>query len=114
MTTPPPTATGRPRSAGSSRCSTDAKNASRSAWRMDARTNTCSPTRQARIWKTRAMTPPTQQDAALMLQAAQWGAQIGLVDANQTLFSDEFDPDTADIRQKEVSTVLAFGETIGT
>src|SRR3954454_7890778 len=33
-TTPPPTSTGRPRSAGSSRCSTEAKKASRSAWRM--------------------------------------------------------------------------------
>src|SRR3954465_14871439 len=37
--------TGRPRSAGSSRCSTDAKNASRSAWRTVATaddTNVCS------------------------------------------------------------------------
>ena len=33
-TTPPPTATGLPRSRGSSRCSTDAKNESRSAWRI--------------------------------------------------------------------------------
>src|SRR3954454_5701387 len=44
-TTPPPTATGRPRSAGSSRCSTEAKNESASAWRMlasDDDTNTCS------------------------------------------------------------------------
>ena len=48
MTTPPPTSTGRPRSRGSSRCSTEAKNASRSAWRMEATgpayTNTCSHT----------------------------------------------------------------------
>src|SRR3954469_8275459 len=43
MTTPPPTITGRPRRAGSSRCSTDAKKASRSACRMVALdTNTCS------------------------------------------------------------------------
>src|SRR3954471_21395408 len=44
-TTPPPTATGRPRSDGSSRCSTEAKNESASAWRMlasDLDTNTCS------------------------------------------------------------------------
>src|ERR671915_118876 len=43
-TTPPPTITGRPRSRGSSRCSTDAKNASRSACRMFAApaTNICS------------------------------------------------------------------------
>src|SRR6185312_15341443 len=48
MTTPPPTTTGRPRSRGSSRCSTEAKKASRSAWRMEATvpsyTNTCSHT----------------------------------------------------------------------
>src|SRR4051794_16473339 len=45
MTTPPPTMTGRPRSRGSSRCSTDAKKASRSACRIVASssdTNTCS------------------------------------------------------------------------
>ena len=44
-TTPPPTITACPRSFGSSRCSTDAKNASRSAWRIVAAavdTNTCS------------------------------------------------------------------------
>src|SRR3954470_603362 len=46
MTTPPPTITGRPRSDGSSRCSTDAKNASRSACRIVASpdTNACSHT----------------------------------------------------------------------
>src|SRR5690349_13754836 len=47
MTTPPPTMTGLPRNFGSSRCSTDAKNASRSAWRIVAsagHTNTCSHT----------------------------------------------------------------------
>src|SRR4051812_47821062 len=42
-TTPPPTATGRPCSDGSSRCSTEAKNESASACRMVASgTNTCS------------------------------------------------------------------------
>src|SRR4051794_39090682 len=46
MTTPPPTITGLPRSPGSSRCSTDAKKASRSAWRIVAApdTNACSHT----------------------------------------------------------------------
>ena len=45
MTTPPPTMTGRPRRAGSSRCATEAKNASTSACRMTvpgADTNVCS------------------------------------------------------------------------
>src|SRR3954466_3063421 len=42
-TTPPPTATSRPRSDGSSRCSTEAKNESASACRMVASgTNACS------------------------------------------------------------------------
>src|SRR5215217_8392252 len=54
-TTPPPTSTGLPRNLGSSRCSTDAKNASRSAWRMVASatdTNRCShraPTERPRL-----------------------------------------------------------------
>jgi hypothetical protein len=60
------------------------------------------------------MTPPTQQDAALLLQAAQWGAQIDFGEATRAVFADEFDPETADPRDKEVSTVLVFGETIGT
>jgi hypothetical protein len=60
------------------------------------------------------MSQPTQQDAALMLQAAQWGAQMGLGEANRNLFRDDFDPETADIRDEHVSTVLVFGETIGT
>src|SRR4051794_9110522 len=44
MTTPAPTIVGRPRRLGSSRCSTEAKNASASACRIDAAvdTNVCS------------------------------------------------------------------------
>jgi hypothetical protein len=49
-----------------------------------------------------------------MLQTAQWGAQIGFGDATRALFADDFDADAADPRDKDVSTVLVFGETLGT
>lgn len=55
-----------------------------------------------------------KQDAALMIQLAQWGSQLGLQDAGRDVFDDSFDPQEADARDEAVNTVLAFGETVGT
>jgi hypothetical protein len=49
-----------------------------------------------------------------MIQIAQWGSSIGLQSAMQELLADDFDPETADIRDDAVSTILMFGESIGT
>jgi hypothetical protein len=55
-----------------------------------------------------------KQDAALMIQLAQWGTGLGLQEATRAVFADDFDPDTADASSPDVNTVLAFGETVGT
>jgi hypothetical protein len=60
------------------------------------------------------MAAPTREDAQLMIQIAQWGSSIGLQSAMQELLADDFDPETADIRDEAVSTILMFGESIGT
>src|SRR3954464_14322631 len=62
-TTPPPTATGRPRSDGSSRCSTEAKNESASACRMVASdTNRCShPARSEQLAHLRDHVPAREE-----------------------------------------------------
>ena len=41
------------------------------------------------------MTKPTHQDATLMVQLAQWGSTMGIEDAFNWLFSDDFVADYA-------------------
>jgi hypothetical protein len=61
------------------------------------------------------MTPPTQTDAQLMIQIAQWGTSLGLQDAMPEIFSPEFDPESADaMTNASVRMLLTFGESIGT
>ena len=61
------------------------------------------------------MASPTHEDAQLMVQIAQWGTSLGLNDAMPRLFSDDFDPETADaMSDQAVRTILIFGESIGT
>ncbi|HLY33016.1 MAG TPA: hypothetical protein VKQ07_00660 [Jatrophihabitantaceae bacterium] len=55
-----------------------------------------------------------RQDAALMIQLAQWGTSLGTQDATRAIFADDFDPDSADVRDSSVGIILNFGETIGT
>ena len=55
-----------------------------------------------------------KQDAALIVQLAQWGSSMGLEDAMQALWSDDFDPEAASVDDVRVARVLTFGETIGT
>lgn len=55
-----------------------------------------------------------RQDAALMVQLATWGATMGLEEAMQAIWADDFDPEAASARDVLVSRVLNWGETIGT
>lgn len=55
-----------------------------------------------------------KQDALLMVQLAQWGTDLGIQDATAVIFGDDFDPESADARTREVNVILAFGETVGT
>jgi hypothetical protein len=56
----------------------------------------------------------TREDARLIVELAQWGAMIDYGEAARAIFSDDFDPETADARDQAVQTVLVWYETIGT
>lgn len=56
----------------------------------------------------------TREDATLMVQIMQWGAQIGLDDAMHVVHTDKFDPEKATMDDPAVRKVLGFGETVGT
>jgi hypothetical protein len=55
-----------------------------------------------------------REDAALVVELAKWGSMIGLPEASRTIFSDEFDPESAEALDLHVQTVLIFHETVGT
>jgi hypothetical protein len=57
---------------------------------------------------------PDKDDAALVVQLAQWGTMMGLDQALSELFSDDFDPESATIDNHSVRRALQFGETVGT
>jgi hypothetical protein len=56
----------------------------------------------------------THQDAVLIVDLAKWGAMNGLADAAGKVFSDDFDPETAELSDPAVRIVLGFNETVGT
>ena len=61
------------------------------------------------------MAKPTNSDAQLMIQIAQWGTSLGVEEALPQLFADDFDPDTADaLENPAVRKMLMFGESIAT
>ncbi len=69
------------------------------------------------------MAKPTREDAAIMLQLAQWGAAIGLLEAANWVWSDEFDTNPDAFRAKypmgseearKLQTIGNFYETVGT
>jgi hypothetical protein len=61
------------------------------------------------------MAKPTNKDAQLMIQIAQWGSSLGIEEAMPQLFADDFDPNTADAMDNPaVRKMLMFGESIGT
>jgi hypothetical protein len=57
---------------------------------------------------------PDREDAALLVQLAQWGTSLGLQAAMKTILADDFDPGSASASDEPVNTVLMFGETLGT
>ncbi len=69
------------------------------------------------------MSGPTYQDATLMLQLAQWNATLGVQEASNWLWSDEFVPDYAGFKERyphgsegqlKAHKVCGFFETLGT
>jgi hypothetical protein len=60
------------------------------------------------------MAAPTRDDAFLMVELAKWGTALGLGDALPALLSGSFDPDSADLDDVNVRTVLQFGESVAT
>ena len=61
------------------------------------------------------MGPPTYEDAQLMLQLAQWGTALRIEDATAEIFSESFDPHSADsMESAAVRNLLMFCESIGT
>src|SRR4051794_20401142 len=84
MTTPPPTIVGFPRRLGSSRCSTEAKNASASACRIDAAagTNVCSHRKLAGSRPVAGLGPRKQPDVE---EVAEGLARVGLRQCDELL-----------------------------
>lgn len=56
----------------------------------------------------------TREDAALLVQLAQWGTTMGLEEAAHAVLADDFDPETATTDDVHVTRILMYGETIGT
>jgi hypothetical protein len=57
---------------------------------------------------------PDHHDANLIVQLAQWSATAGIDEAVSTLFSEDFDAETASASDPAVRKALQFYETIGT
>ena len=55
-----------------------------------------------------------REDAMLIVELAKWGSMIGLPEACRTVFSDDFDRDSAEALDPHVQTMLVFHETVGT
>jgi len=69
------------------------------------------------------MVKATHQDATLMVQLAQWGATVGLPEATNWLWGDQFVPDYAEFVKKHpqgsegslrAAKICGFFETLGT
>ena len=56
--------------------------------------------------------PATYDDAAILMQIVRWGTEMGLEEAGQYIFSEEFDARMASTDDLPVGKMLAFGETI--
>jgi hypothetical protein len=55
-----------------------------------------------------------RDDAVLIVELAKWGSMIGLPEASRTIFSDDFDSESAESLDPHVQTILVFHETVGT
>jgi hypothetical protein len=55
-----------------------------------------------------------RQDGALLVQLAQWGTSMGLEEAIQAVFADDFNAEAASAFDTFLLCILTWGETIGT
>ena len=55
-----------------------------------------------------------REDAALLVQLAQWGSTMGIEEAQHAVWADGFDPQAASVEDILVSRILNWGETIAT
>ena len=55
-----------------------------------------------------------REDAMLIVELAKWGSMIGLPEASRTIFSEDFDSESAEALDPHVQTMLVFHETVGT
>ncbi len=55
-----------------------------------------------------------REDGVLLVQLVQWGSMMGIEEAQQAVWADGFDPETASVEDVLVSRILVWGETIGT
>ena len=60
------------------------------------------------------MAIPTQEDGKMLIQLAELGQSYGLMDSMPVLFSDDFDPETAELGDRPVRAALGYGELLGT
>jgi hypothetical protein len=56
----------------------------------------------------------SREDAALIVELAKWASMSGLPEAGRVIFSDDFDPESADALDPHIQAVLTFNETVGT
>jgi hypothetical protein len=56
----------------------------------------------------------THEDAVLVVELAKLGAMNGLAEAAGKIFSDDFDPDAAELSDPPVRIVLGWNETVAT
>jgi hypothetical protein len=56
----------------------------------------------------------THDDAVLIVEPAKWATMLGLPEAARAVFSEDFDPDLADLSDPHVQAVLNYFETVGT
>jgi len=56
----------------------------------------------------------TYDDAALIMQIVRWGTEMGIDDAGQAVFAEDFDARAASADDSPVGKLLSFFETIST
>jgi hypothetical protein len=56
----------------------------------------------------------TREDATLLVELAKLGTMMDYGEAARAVFADDFDPDSADVADPPVQTMLVFFETVGT
>jgi hypothetical protein len=53
------------------------------------------------------------QEATLIIELARWGTEMGLDDALSEVFNENFDPESANLDDANVRTIITFFEIVG-